>query len=73
MALDAVPLKVPVMIPVEKPPLASLFTMVFAVLTEVADNTDEATEVMVDDKTPPTLFTVAAAVTSDDPLNSGLV
>ena len=57
LALDAVPLKVPVMIPVEKPPLPSRFTIVFAVLFEVADKTDDATVLIVDDETPPTLFT----------------
>ena len=45
----------------------------FAVLDAVADNTDDATVVMVVDKIPPTLFTVAAPVTSEVPLNVGLV
>ena len=58
LALDAVPLNVPVMVPVEKPPLLSLLTIVFEVLSDVAESTDDATVVIVDDKTPPTLFTV---------------
>jgi hypothetical protein len=61
LALDAVPLKVPVIVPVEKPPLLSLLTIVFAVLSDVADNTDDATVVIVDEITPPTLFTVGAS------------
>ena len=72
-ALDAVPLNVPVIMPVEKPPLASLLTIVFAVLDAVAEFTVEATVVIVDELTPPTLFTVAAAVTSCVPLKAGLV
>ena len=58
MALDAVPLKVPVMVPVEKPPLPSLFTIVLGVLVDVAEFTEDAIEVIVEDDTPPTLFTV---------------
>ena len=73
MALDAVPLKVPVMVPVEKPPLISLFTIALGVLYEVAESTDEATDEIVDEFTPPTLLIVAAAVTSAVPLNIGLV
>ena len=61
LALDAVPLNVPVMVPVEKPPLLSLLTIVFEVLSDVAESTDDATVVIVDDKTPPTLFTVGAS------------
>jgi len=57
LALDAVPLKVPVMVPVEKLPLPSLLTIVFAVLFDVAEFTDDATVVIVDELTPPTLFT----------------
>ena len=60
-ALDAVPLNVPVMIPVEKPPLPSLITIVLGVLDEVAESTFEATVVIVDELTPPTLFTVGAS------------
>ena len=60
-AFDAVPLKVPVMVPVEKSPLLSLFTIVFAVLTDVAEFTFDATVVIVDELTPPTLFTVGAS------------
>ena len=73
MALDAVPLNVPVMVPVEKPPLISLLTIVFEVLSDVAESTDDATVVIVDEITPPTLLIVAAAVTSSVPLNIGLV
>ena len=69
-ALDAVPLNVPVIIPVEKPPLPSLFTIVFAVLVEVADNTEDATVVMVVDKTPPTLLVVVVNVPVPLPLTS---
>ena len=61
LALDAVPLNVPVMVPVEKPPLLSLLTIVFGVLTDVAEFTDDATVVIVDELTPPTLFTVGNA------------
>ena len=61
LALDAVPLNVPVIVPVEKPPLLSLLTIVFGVLSDVADNTFDATVVIVDDSTPPTLFTVGNA------------
>jgi hypothetical protein len=73
LALDAVPLKVPVMVPVEKSPLASLLTIVFTILEEVAEFTDDATVVIVDELTPPTLFTEAAPVTSVVPLNDVLV
>lgn len=58
-----------VIAPAAKSPLPSLLTIVFAVLEDVAEFTDEATEVIVDDNTPPTLFTVAAPVTSAVPLN----
>ena len=58
MALDAVPLNVPVIVPVEKPPLPSLLTIVLGVLVDVAELTDDATEVIVDELAPPTLFTV---------------
>jgi len=64
---------VAVIIPAAKPPLPSLLTSVFAVLDAVAEFTDDATVVIVDELTPPTLFTVAAAVTSCVPLNAGLV
>ena len=57
----AVPLKVPVMVPVEKSPFTSRLTIVFAVFNEVAESTDDATVVIVDDETPPTLFTVGNA------------
>ena len=43
--------------PAAKPPLPSLFTIVFAVLEEVAESTFDATVVIVDELTPPTLFT----------------
>ena len=58
MALDAVPLNVPVIVPVEKPPLPSLLTIVLGVLVDVAELTDDATVVIVDELTPPTLLTV---------------
>jgi len=64
---------VAVISPAAKLPLPSRLTIVFAVLDAVADNTDDATDVIVDELTPPTLFTVAAAVTSAVPLNVGLV
>jgi hypothetical protein len=64
---------VAVIVPAAKPPLPSLFTSVLAVLDAVAAFTVEATVVIVDELTPPTLFTVAAAVTSCVPLNVGLV
>jgi len=57
----AVPLKVPVIVPVEKPPLPSRFTIVLGVLFEVAEFTAEATVVIVEELTPPTLFTVGAS------------
>ena len=59
--------------PAAKPPLPSRLTSVLAVLDEVAEFTVDATVVIVDELTPPTLFTVAAAVTSAVPLNVGLV
>jgi hypothetical protein len=65
--------EVAVIAPAAKPPLTSRLTIVFAVLDAVADNTDDATVVMVVDKIPPTLFTVAAPVTSEVPLNVELV
>jgi len=58
LAFDAVPLKVPVMVPVEKSPFTSLLTIVFGVFDDVAESTLDATVVIVDDNTPPTLFTV---------------
>jgi len=64
---------VAVIIPAAKPPLPSLFTSMFAVLDEVAESTFDATVVIVVELTPPTLFTVAAAVISCVPLNVGLV
>jgi len=64
---------VAVIVPASKLPLPSLLTIVFAVLDAVAEFTDDATVVIVDELTPPTLFTVAAAVTSAVPLNVGLV
>ena len=48
--------EVAVTAPAAKPPISSLLTIVFAVLFAVADNTDDATVVMVDDITPPTVF-----------------
>ena len=61
IALDAVPLNVPVIVPVEKPPLGSLFTIVLGVFVDVAESTSDATVVIVDEFTPPTLFTVGAS------------
>ena len=49
------------MIPVEKPPLPSRITSVFAVLDDVAESTLDATVVIVDELTPPTLLTVGKA------------
>ena len=61
------------MVPAAKLPLTSLLTIVFAVLDDVAESTSDATVVIVDEFTPPTLFTVAAPVTSVVPLNDSLV
>jgi hypothetical protein len=47
--------------PAAKPPLPSRLTIVFAVLVEVAEFTADDTVVIVDDKTPPTLFTTGPA------------
>ena len=52
---------VAVMVPAAKLPLTSLLTIVFAVLDDVAESTFDATVVIVDDETPPTLFTVGAS------------
>ena len=70
IALDAVPLKVPVIVPVEKPPLTSLFTIVLGVLSDVAEFTDDATVVIVDELTPPTLFTVVGTCPIPKPITS---
>jgi len=64
---------VAVIAPAAKPPLPSRLTIVFIVFDDVAEFTDEATVVIVDELTPPTLLTVAAAVISCVPLNVGLV
>ncbi|MFN6388498.1 MAG: hypothetical protein ACK4X2_09250, partial [Bacteroidota bacterium] len=64
---------VAVIVPASKLPLPSLLTIVFAVLDEVAESTFDATVVIVDELTPPTVLIVAAAVTSAVPLNVGLV
>ena len=61
------------MIPVEKSPFASRLTIVLDVLIEVASFTTEANLAIVEEFTPPILFTVAEAVTSEVPLNVGLV
>ena len=56
--------------PAAKPPLPSLLTIVFAVLEDVAEFTEEATVVIVDELTPPTLFTVGkSAVPVKSPVN----
>jgi hypothetical protein len=47
--------------PAAKPPLPSRLTIVFAVLEEVAEFTADDTVVIVEDKTPPTLFTTGPA------------
>ena len=70
LALDAVPLKVPVMVPVEKPPLPSRLTIVLGVLVEVAAFTDDATVAMVDELTPPTVFIVVGKIPVPLPLTS---
>ena len=72
-ALDAVPLNVPVIVPVEKSPLPSLFTIVFGVLDDVAESTFDATVVIVDDTTPPTLFTVGNAAVPPKSLVSFII
>ena len=64
---------VAVIAPAAKPPLPSLLTIVLVVLDAVAAFTVDATVVIVDELTPPTLFTVAAAVISCVPLKVGLV
>jgi hypothetical protein len=51
-----------VIAPAAKPPLPSRLTIVFDVLVEVAEFTADDTVVIVDDKTPPTLFTVVTPV-----------
>ena len=61
---------VAVIVPAAKLPVPSLFIIVFAVLFEVADNTDDATVVIVDDATPPTVFTLGkSAVPVKSPAN----
>ena len=52
---------VAVMLPAAKLPLPSLFTIVLAVLIDVEESTSDATVVIVDEFTPPTLFTVGAS------------
>ena len=71
----ALPAKVAVTIPALKSPLASLFTMVLAVLLEVADAIALAMLVIVEELTPPILFdeldileTTNAAVATSVPL-----
>ena len=59
--------------PAAKPPLLSLLTIVFDKLSDVADSTSDATDVIVDEFTPPTLLIVAVPVTSAVPLNAVLV
>ena len=49
---------VAVIIPAAKPPLPSRFTIVLAVFDDVAESTFDATVVIVDEFTPPTLFIV---------------
>ena len=58
VAVVALPAKFAVIVPALKLPLASLFTIVFAVFDDVAEFTDDATAVIVDEFTPPTEFTV---------------
>ena len=50
-----------VIAPAAKFPLPSLLTIVFAVLDDVAESTFDDTVVIVDELTPPTLFTVGNA------------
>jgi hypothetical protein len=57
----AVPLNVPVIVPVEKSPFESLLTIVKGVLLEVAEVTDDAIVDMVEESTPPILFTVGTS------------
>ena len=52
---------VAVITPAAKPPLPSRLTSMFAVLEEVAEFTADDTVVIVEDKTPPTLFTTGTA------------
>jgi hypothetical protein len=64
---------VAVIAPAANPPLPSRFTIVLIVFDAVADNTSDATVVIVDEFTPPTLLIVAVPVTSAVPLNDWLV
>ena len=69
---------VAVIVPVEIPPVeilpeASLLTKVLAVLLDVAALTVVDIVAIVEDTTPPTLFTTALPVTFSVPLNDGLV
>ena len=67
MANGVVKLKVPddiavvVIVPAAKLPAPSLLTIVFDVLSDVAELTDDATVVIVDESTPPTLFTIGSS------------
>jgi hypothetical protein len=53
--------EVAVINPAAKPPLPSRLTIIFAVLDAVAEFTADDTVVIVEDKTPPTLFTTGTA------------
>ncbi len=54
-------IEVDVITPAAKLPLSSLLTIVLGVLVDVAEFTDDATAEIVDELTPPTLFTVGNA------------
>jgi len=53
--------EVAVINPAAKPPVPSRLTIMFAVLDAVAEFTADDTVVIVEDKTPPTLFTTGTA------------
>ena len=61
---------VAVIAPAAKLPLPSRLTIVLGVLSEVADNTDDATVVMVEELTPPTLLVVVVNTPVPLPLTS---
>ena len=64
------PVKLAVMVPAEKLPLASLFTIVLTVLLFVAAVTIVLIVLIVEELTPPTLFTVGKlAVPAKSPAN----
>ena len=61
---------VAVIVAASKLPASSLLIIVFAVLFEVADNTEDAIVAMVDELTSPTLLTVVEKVPNPAPVTS---